>query len=111
MDAEVDRLGYVTGYGVSLMVSWLCSTAVGLSAAGLFAGFDLGAVDFAGPLVIATMMMLFFKSSKAPPTSWVVSGVSALLLFEIGSPDYLILLGSVVVGMAVAMWQSRRSLG
>ena len=108
---EVDRLGYVTGYGVSLMISWLTSTLVGISAAGLFAGFDLGAVDFAGPLVIATMMMLFFKSSKAPTAPWIVSGLTALLLFEIGSPDYLILLGSVLAGMAVAMWQSRRSLG
>ena len=26
MDAEVDRLGYVTGYGVSMMTSWLLST-------------------------------------------------------------------------------------
>ena len=111
MDAEVDRLGYVTGYGVSMMTSWLCSTYLGLSAAHLFASFDLGAVGFAGPLVMATMMMLFFKGSKSPPTPWIVSGIVALILFELGVPDYLILLGSVVSGMIVAILQGRRRRG
>ena len=110
-DPAVDRLGYVTGYGVSMMTSWLCSTYLGLSGAHLFARLDLGAVGFAGPLVLATMMMLFFKSSKSPPTPWILSGVTALLLFEIGSPDYAVLLGSVLVGLAAAVWQSRRAGG
>lgn len=108
MDPEVDRLGYVTGYGVSMMTSWLTSTLLGFTTAGLFASFDLGAVDFAGPLVMATMMMLFFKGSKAKPTPWIVSGICALLLFEFGAPDYLILLASVLAGMIVAILQVRR---
>ncbi len=108
MDAEVDRLGYVTGYGLSMMTSWLCSTLIGLNAAALFATFDLGAVDFAGPLVMATMMMLFFKASKTRPTPWIVSGLGALALFEIGAPHYLILLLSVLAGMAVSIVQARR---
>ncbi|MCP4877293.1 MAG: hypothetical protein GY896_17675 [Gammaproteobacteria bacterium] len=111
MDDEVDRLGYVTGYGVSMMTSWLCSTFLGLSAAHLFASFDLGAVDFAGPLVMATMMMLFFKGSRSPPTPWIASGIVALILFELGTADYLILLGSVFSGMIVAILQVRRSHG
>ena len=110
-DPAVDRLGYVTGYGVSMMTSWLCSTYLGLSGAQLFARLDLGAVGFAGPLVLATMMMLFFKSSKSPPTPWILSGIAALLLFEIGSPDYAVLLVSVLVGMFVAIWQARRTHG
>ena len=109
MEPDVDRLGYVTGYGVSMMTSWLCSTLLGLSAAHWFASFDLGAVDFAGPLVMATMMMLFFKGSKSPPTPWIVSGIAALILFEFGTADYLVLLGSVVTGMIVAIVQVRRS--
>ena len=111
MDEDVDRLGYVSGYGVSMMISWLCSTSIGLSAARLFANLDLGAVDFAGPLVMATMMMLFFKASKSRPTPWIVSGLVALLLFELGSADYLILLGSVLSGMIVAIVQVRRTYG
>ena len=111
MDAKVDRLGYVTGYGVSMMTSWLCSTYLGLGAAHLFASFDLGAVSFAGPLVMATMMMLFFKGSKSPPTPWIVSGIVALALFELGVPDYLVLLGSVFSGMIVAILQGRRRRG
>lgn len=106
--AEVDRLGYVTGYGLSMMTSWLCSTLLGLQTASLFVALDLGAVKFAGPLVIATMMMLFFKGAKTPPTPWIVSGIVALLMFELGSPNYLILLGSVMAGMATAIWQVRR---
>jgi len=109
MDAEVDRLGYVTGYGISMMISWLLSTYIGLNVAHLFTSFDLGAIDFAGPLVIATMMMLFFKGSTSKPTPWILSGVVALILFEVGAANYVILLGSVLVGMVVAILQSRNS--
>ena len=108
MAPEVDRLGYVTGYGVSMMTSWLCSTFIGLNAAHVFADLDLGAVDFAGPLVIATMMMLFFKGSNASPVPWLVSGLIALILFEFGAPDFAILLGSVLAGMIVAIVRERR---
>jgi predicted branched-subunit amino acid permease len=110
MDAEIDRLGYVTGYGISMMTSWLLSTYIGLNIAHLVASFDLGAIDFAGPLVIATMMMLFARGSKSKPLPWFVSGGVALLLFEVGAANYLILLGSVVSGMIVAIWQTRRDL-
>jgi predicted branched-subunit amino acid permease len=107
-DPRVDRLGYVTGYGISMMTAWLCSGFIGLSGARLFATLNLGAVDFAGPLVMITMMMLFFKASKAPPTPWIASGIVALILFEIGSPDYAILLGSVLAGMVLAITRQRR---
>ena len=109
MDAEIDRLGYVTGYGISMMISWLLSTYIGLNIAHLVASFDLGKIGFAGPLVMATMMMLFFQGSKSKPTPWIVSGVVALLLFEFGAPSYLVLLGSVMAGMIVAIWQSRKT--
>jgi predicted branched-subunit amino acid permease len=107
-DPRVDRLGYVTGYGISMMTAWLCSSFIGLSGARLFATLNLGAVDFAGPLVMTTMMMLFFKASKAPPTPWIASGIVALILFEIGTPDYAILLGSVLAGMVLAIVRQRR---
>ncbi|MDH3759482.1 MAG: AzlC family ABC transporter permease [Gammaproteobacteria bacterium] len=110
-DEKVDRLGYVTGYGLSMMTAWLCSTLLGLNSAHLFVSMDLGAVDFAGPLVMATMMMLFFKGSKSPPTPWIVSGIVALLLYELGAAGYLILLGSVLAGMVVAIVQVRRAYG
>lgn len=109
-DDDVDRLGYVTGYGLSMMASWLSSTFIGLSAAQLAADFDLGSVGFAGPLVMATMMMLFFKSSRAAPAPWILSGIIALLLFEIGAPDYLVLLGAVLAGLVVAIVQARRAV-
>ncbi len=108
-DESVDRLGYVTGYGLSMMTSWLTSTYLGLHAAQLFAGFDLGSVSFAGPLVLATMMMLFFKNSKTPTTPWLVSGGAALILFELGLPDFVILLGSVLAGLAVSILQVRKN--
>jgi predicted branched-subunit amino acid permease len=102
-DSTVDRLGYVTGYGISLMISWLMSTWIGLNVAELFASADLGSLHFAGPLVMATMMVLFAKASRASPTPWVVSGIAALVLLEIGTPNYLILLLSVAIGVIVAI--------
>jgi predicted branched-subunit amino acid permease len=104
---DVDRLGYVTGYGISMMASWLLSTWLGLSVADIFVTLNLGAIDFAGPLVMATMMMLFIKGSKARPTPWLVSGIAALILFEMGTANYLILLLSVAVGVIAAIIQQR----
>jgi len=111
LEANVDRLGYVTGYGVAIMVSWLSSTWLGLSVANVFATLDLGAIDFAGPLVIATMMMLFIKGSKTRSTPWIVSGVVALMLFELEAANYLVLLVSVAAGVTAAVIQQRRSHG
>lgn len=103
LDQRVDRLGYVTGYGIALMCSWLISSLIGLNIAQWFAQTDLGSLAFAGPLVMATMMMLFIKGSKANPLPWIVSGVAALVLFEIGAPNFLILILSVVFGVVAAI--------
>ncbi|MCP4048556.1 MAG: hypothetical protein GY732_21475, partial [Gammaproteobacteria bacterium] len=111
MPDEVDRLGYVTGYGVSLMFSWLISTLLGLNVAELFASFDLGSVSFAGPLVMATMMMLFAKGSKTSPLPWLVSGITSLVLFELGTANYLILLISVASGVMTTILQTQRING
>jgi len=107
VDEQVDRLGYVTGYGLALMASWLISSWLGLTVANLFADANLSSLDFAGPLVMATMMMLFAKGSKSDPTPWIVSGISALILYEIGAPDYLILMLSVVIGIIAAIVHQR----
>jgi len=108
LDKKVDRLGYVVGYGVSLMISWLLSTWVGLNLAEWFAGANLGSLNFAGPMVMATMMILFVKGSGANPLPWITSALVALILFELETPDYLILLGSVLVGIVVAVVRERR---
>jgi predicted branched-subunit amino acid permease len=110
LERQVDRLGYVTGYGISMMTSWLLSTWLGLSVADVFATLDLGSIDFAGPLVMATMMMLFIKGSKTRSTPWIISGIVALILFELETANYLILLLSVAAGVIAAViqeWQPR----
>lgn len=107
LDQRVDRLGYVTGYGIALMGSWLCSTLIGLNMAEWFARTDLGSLDFAGPLVMATMMMLFAKGSKTDPSPWVVSGIAALILVEINTPNYLVLILSVMTGISAALIRGR----
>jgi len=56
------------------------------------------------------MMMLYARGSKSKPLPWIVSGGVALTLFEVGAANYLILLGSVVAGMIVAIWQSRNDV-
>lgn len=111
VEANVDRLGYITGYGISMMTSWLLSTWLGLSVAGVFVTLDLGSIDFAGPLVIATMMMLFIKGSKTRSTPWIISGIVALLLTELETANYLILLVSVATGVIAAFIQERQQRG
>ena len=99
LEGHVDRFSYVIGYGLSLMLSWLLSTSIGIYAADVFVTTELGALNFAGPLVMATMMILFIKGSGAKPFPWVVSGLVAWVLFEMGTADYLILLLSVAAGV------------
>jgi predicted branched-subunit amino acid permease len=111
LEKDVDRLGYITGYGLSMMLSWLTSTWLGLSVADVFATLDLGSIDFAGPLVIATMMMLFIQGSQTRSTPWIVSGIVALVLFELETVSYLILLLSVAAGVIAAVIQERYTRG
>lgn len=108
---EVDRLGYVTGYGISMMVSWLLSVSIGLNIVNLVGDFDLSSMSFAGSLVIATMMILFAKNGNSKPTPWIISGIVSLLLVELGVANYLILLLSVSIGVAVAIVQERKTNG
>jgi len=108
LDKKVDRLGYVLGYGVSLLFSWVLSTWIGLNLAGWFAGANLGSLNFAGPMVMATMMILFVKGSGANALPWITSGVASLLLYELGFPNYLILFGSVSMGIVIAIVHERR---
>ena len=103
LDNKVDRLGYVTGYGVSLMISWLVSITLGFIISSMFARTDLSALSFAGPMVMATMMILFAKGSKAKPMPWLVSGFTALILIEFGISDLSILLMSVAAGVITAV--------
>lgn len=107
LDASVDRLGYITGYGLSLIMSWVISTWVGLSLADRFSSTDLSALDFAGPLILATMMILFAKGSGASSRPWIVSGIAALIFHEIGMPDYLILPVAVALGVSVSFFTGR----
>ena len=102
LDEKVDRLGYVTGYGLALSASWVMSTYIGLVSAHAFADIGFGSLRFAGPMVIATMMVLFVKGSGAGATPWIVSALAAFVLFELGAPDYLILLLSVAAGIVAA---------
>jgi len=111
LEQNVDRLGYITGYGIAIMASWLSSTWLGLSVADIFTTLDLGAIDFAGPLVIATMMMLFIKGSKTQSTPWIVSSITALILFELETVNYLVLLLSVAAGITAAVIQERQLRG
>ena len=111
LEQNVDRLGYITGYGMAIMTSWLSSTWLGLSVADIFTTLDLGAIDFAGPLVIATMMMLFIKGSKTLSTPWIVSSIAALILFELETVNYLVLLLSVTAGVTAAVIQERQLRG
>ncbi|MCZ6487602.1 MAG: hypothetical protein O6703_05430, partial [Gammaproteobacteria bacterium] len=58
-------------------------------------------------LVIATIMMLFIKGSKTRATPGVVSGIVALVLFELEAANYLVLLLSVAAGVMAAVIQER----
>ena len=103
LDKQVDRLGYVTGYGVSLMVSWLISISLGFLISGYFTQSDLDVLSFAGPLVMTTMMILFVKGSNAKPLPWLISGITALILSEFAVADILVLLLSVTAGVLAAI--------
>jgi predicted branched-subunit amino acid permease len=103
LNQPLDKLGYITGYGISLMASWLLSTWAGLHLVGVLPSHYTEPMDFAGPLVLATMMVLFAKGSGASPVPWIVSGLAALVLSEVGIPIYMVLPLSVALGTVSAL--------
>ena len=54
------------------------------------------------------MMMLFIKGSKTRSTPWIISGIVALILFELEAANYLILLLSVAAGVIAAVIRERQ---
>lgn len=111
LQPEIDRLSYITGYGVALMISWMVSTYLGYSTTQVFLGVDFSQLDFAGPLMLGIMMVLFAKGSGASPMPWIVSGAGAgavaLALYEISIPYYLVLPIAVAVGAITGVMQLR----
>ncbi len=99
---EIDRLGYVTGYGIAMMVSWLASVGTGLVVAESVSGIDLEAVR------LTSMMILFIKGARPRVLPWAVSGVCALALAEAGVGSFTVLLAAVSCGVVVVLWQERR---
>jgi len=103
LDSRVDRLAYMTGYGLALFVSWLSSTWAGFAFGHLLTGANVGSLNFAGPLVMATMMVLFAKGSRGPSLPWLISGLVSLIAFEIGMSAYVILPVAVTAGVAMVL--------
>ena len=103
LDTRVDRLAYMTGYGLALFISWFCSTWAGFVFGHLITGTNIGSLDFAGPLVMATMMVLFAKGSRGPSLPWIISGLVSLAAFEIEMPSYAILPVAVTAGVVVVL--------
>ncbi len=100
---NVNRLGYLTGYGLALFVSWICSTWTGFTFAHLLVDAKIDSLDFAGPMVMATMMILFVKGSRGRSFPWLISGTVSLIMFELGIPAYTILPVSVAAGVIVGL--------
>ena len=109
LENSIDKLGYITGYGITLMLSWLVSTWVGFNLSTIITIADFGAMDFAGPLMLGIMMVLFSKGSGASPIPWIISGIAALILYEMRLPAYLILPISVTTGVISAIAIGYRS--
>ena len=105
LDVKIDRLAYMTGYGLALMGSWFCSSWIGLAFGHLLSGARIESLDFAGPLVMATMMVLFVKGSSGSVLPWMVAGVVSLIAFEFDMPPYVILLSAVLSGVAIGLFQ------
>jgi len=107
LDRNIDRLGYVTGYGVVLWISWICSTAFGYSIAGMVGNDIASSFGFAGPLVMAAMMVLFIKGTRSRHLPWMVSGITALMMTALDATYYSILPVSVVSGVLAGVGQVR----
>ena len=103
----VEKLGYLTGYGLALLASWVLSTAIGYMAASHLTMVDTGTLRFAGPLVMATMLMLFARGNSRQLPSWVLAGGVAIALVEIGTQAWLILPLSVLAGALLTLLREK----
>jgi predicted branched-subunit amino acid permease len=107
----MDKLGYLTGYGMALWASWLLSTAIGYLAASNLALLDTERLRFAGPMVMATMLMLFARGNARQLPSWILAGVVAITLVESGSPAWLVLPLAVLSGAVFTLGRESLDAG
>ena len=108
LQRPVEKLGYLTGYGFALLASWVLSTALGYLAASHLAMVDTSKLRFAGPMVMATMLMLFARGNIRQLPSWVLAGLVAIGLVEAGSPAWLVLPLAVLSGAILTVFREAR---
>ncbi len=102
---SINNLGYAFGYGAALWCSWMISVWLGFTFSNLFVEANLNALSFAGPLVMATMMMLFIKSGRGQVGCWAVSGLVALGMALLDFQPYIILPTAVIAGVILVLIQ------
>lgn len=107
----VEKPAYLVGYGAALYASWAVSTLLGMTLASGLSALDTNALDFAGPMVMATMMVLFARGNTAQLHSWVLSGIVAIALLEIGAPVWSLLPVAVTAGALLTLWREDRRAG
>ena len=105
IEQRIDKPAYMVGYGAALYFSWAVSTLMGLYLANVVARLETGALGFAGPLVMATMMVLFAKGKTAQLPAWLLSGVVAVGLMEAGAPVWSLLPLAVLAGALLTLWR------
>jgi len=102
-----DPLGFLVGGGLALYVTWIAGTFIGVTFTNILTADMIAALQYAGVLFIAMIMMVVAKGNGKNWLPWAVSGISAVTLSKAGMHPAAIMILSVLAGTIIVVAKKR----
>ncbi len=106
-----DPLGFLVGGGLALYVTWIIGTIIGATFTNILTADMVEAMQFAGILFIAMIMMTVAKDNGKHWLPWTISGASAMALTLAGAHPAAIMILSVLAGIFGAIAKEKFARG
>jgi branched chain amino acid efflux pump len=104
-----DPLGYLVGGGLALYTTWIFGTIVGATFTNILTADMVKALEFAGVLFIALVMMTVAKGNAKNWLPWTVAGLSAVALTKAGAHPAAVMIVATLAGTIAGMIKSKFS--
>ncbi len=93
-----DPLGYLVGGGLALYATWIVGTIVGATFTNILTAEMVKALEFAGVLFIAMIMMTVAKGNTKNWLPWTIAGIAAVALTKAGAHPAAVMILATLAG-------------
>ncbi len=102
-----DPLGYLVGGGLALYTFWIAGTIVGATFTNILTADMVKALEYAGILFIAIVMMTVAKGNAKNWLPWTIAGLSAVALTEAGANPAAVMILATLAGTIAGLIKSK----